>query len=100
MTYNGSVTSNMDGFSSFSGTFCAVLVYYLEVGDVGSETIVGNAVFINCKGVMPIVLSYSIVQTSIDSPICFSCDGCLFLGYIMIHLMVLAPLKMTYTLVC
>ena len=29
--------SNMDGFSSFSGNLFPVLVYYLEVRDVGSE---------------------------------------------------------------
>ena len=30
------VDSNMNGFSNFSGNLFAVLVYYLEVGDVVS----------------------------------------------------------------
>ena len=36
--------TKMDGFSSFSGNMFAVLVYYLEVGDVGAGVVVGNAV--------------------------------------------------------
>ena len=28
------VDSNMDGFSSFSGNLFAVLIYYLQMGDV------------------------------------------------------------------
>ena len=42
----------MNGFSSFSGNLFAVLVYYLEVGDVGSVVVIGNAVFLNCTSDM------------------------------------------------
>ena len=49
------VDSNMNGFSSFSDNLFAILVYYLEVGDVGSGLVVGNAVFVNYTGDMTIV---------------------------------------------
>ena len=49
------IDSNMDSFSSFSGTLFAVLVYYLKVGNVGFGVVVGNAVFVNCTGDMTIV---------------------------------------------
>ena len=35
MVEGGVVDSNMNGFSSFSGNLFAILVYYLEVADVG-----------------------------------------------------------------
>ena len=44
MVEGRAVNSNMDGFS---GNLFAVLVCYLEVGDVGSGVVVRNAVFIN-----------------------------------------------------
>ena len=50
----------MDGFS---GNLFAVLVYYIEVGDVGSGVVVGNAVYVNCTGDLTIVLFYFIFQT-------------------------------------
>ena len=49
------VDPSMNGFSSFSGNLFAVLVYHLEVGDVGSGVIVGNVVFVNCTAEMAIV---------------------------------------------
>ena len=41
-----------------------VVVYYLEVGDVGLWVVVANAAFVNCSGDMTIVLFYSIFKTS------------------------------------
>ena len=55
----------MDGFSSSSGNLLAVLVYYLEVGDVGSGVVDGNAVLVNCTVDMAIVFFNAIFQTSI-----------------------------------
>ena len=55
---------NMNCFSSCSGSLFASLVYYLEVGDVCSGVVVGNAVLVNCTGDMTIVFLYSIFQTS------------------------------------
>ena len=60
------VDSNMNSFSSFSGNLLAILVYYLEVGDVGFGVVVGNAVFVNCTGYMTTVFFYSIFQTSAE----------------------------------
>ena len=54
----------MNGFSSFFGNLFGVLVYYVEVGDVGSWVVVGNAVYVNCIGDMTIVFFYSILKTS------------------------------------
>ena len=54
------INSNMDGFSC---TLFAILVYYLEVGDIGSGVVVGNTVFVNCIGDMAIVFFYCIFQT-------------------------------------
>ena len=51
----------MDGFC---GNLFAVLLYYLEVGDVGLGMIIGNAVYVNCTGVITFVFYYSIFQTS------------------------------------
>ena len=56
----------MDGFCIYSGTLFAVLVYYLEVRDIGSWMAVGNAVFVNCMGDMIIVLFFLYF---LDSPI-------------------------------
>ena len=58
------VNSNVDCFSSFSGNVFAVLVYYLEVEDVGSGMVVGNAGFVNCTDDITTVSFYSILQTS------------------------------------
>ena len=58
------VDSNMNGFSTFFGSLFPVLVYYLEVGDVSSGVIVGNAVFVNCTGYRTTVFLYPIFQTS------------------------------------
>ena len=52
--------SNMNGFSSFFGNLFSVLVYYLEVRDVGSGLVVGNAPFVNCTGDMTIVFFHYI----------------------------------------
>ena len=61
VTVEGSVVdSNMDEFSRFSGNLFAVLVCYLEVGDVNSRVVVGNAVYIHCTSDMAIVSFYSI----------------------------------------
>ena len=38
------MNSNIDTFSSFYGNLFAVLVYHLEVADVGFRVVVGNAV--------------------------------------------------------
>ena len=56
--------SDMDGFFSFSGNLFAVLVYYLEVGNVGSGVVLRSAVYVNLTGDMTIVFFYSIFQTS------------------------------------
>ena len=64
MVQCSAVDSNVNGFSSFSGTLFAVLVYYLEVEDVGSGEFVGNVMFVNCTKDMTIVFFYSIFQTS------------------------------------
>ena len=47
MVEGRAVDSTMAGFS---GNLFAVLVYYLEVGSVGLEVVVGNDVFVNCTG--------------------------------------------------
>ena len=47
--------SSMDGFSS---NFFAILIYYLEVEDVGSGVVVGNAVDVNCTGGRVLLSSY------------------------------------------
>ena len=49
------VDFNIDGFSCFSGNMFAVLIYYLEVEDVGLRMVVENAVFVNCTSDMTIV---------------------------------------------
>ena len=46
MVVNRVVDSYMDGFPSFFDNLFAVLVYYLEVGDVCSRVVVGNAMFV------------------------------------------------------
>ena len=108
------VDSNMDGFSRFSSNF--LLSWILKWGDVGLKVFVQNAVFVNCTGDMTIVFFYSIFQTSAGFScvrkvaiffwigpfvdyICFRCGGILSLGCIGIDLRVLAPLKMTCTLI-
>ena len=107
------VDSNMNGFSS---NLFAILVYYLEVGDVGWVVVVGNSVFVNCSSDMAIVFFYSIFQPSarfshvrkvavsfLAGPFLdciLSCDGILTLGYIRIDLRVLAPWKMASILIC
>ena len=50
----------MDGFTSFTGNLFSLLVYSLEMGDVGSLVIVGNAVYVNLTGDMSMVFFYSI----------------------------------------
>ena len=59
--------SYMDGFSSFSGNLFAVLVYSLEVGDIGSGIVVGNAVYVNCTGDMTTVFSELFQRKSTSS---------------------------------
>ena len=54
------VDSKMNGFFSFSGNLFAILVHYLEVGDVGSGMVVINAVFVKCIGDMAFVFFHSI----------------------------------------
>ena len=55
------VDCNMNGISSFPGNLFAV--YYLEVGDVGLQVVVGNAVYVTCTGDMTIMFFYSILKT-------------------------------------
>ena len=55
---------NMDGFSSFTGSVFASLIYYLEVGYFGIGVVILNVVFVNCTGDMSIMFLYSIFQTS------------------------------------
>ena len=50
------VDYKMDGFCSFSGNLFAFLIYYLEMGNVGSGEVVGNVVYVNCTGDETIVL--------------------------------------------
>ena len=64
MEYCRVVDSRMNGFSSFSGNLFAVLVYCLEVGEVGSEMVVGKAVYVHCTGDMTTVFFHSIFQIS------------------------------------
>ena len=60
------VNSNMNGFSDI---LFVVLVYYPEVGDVGSRVVVGNAVFVSCTGDMTIVFFYTLFSKHLlDSP--------------------------------
>ena len=56
---------NINGFSSFPGNVFAVLVYYLEVGDVDTGMVVENAGFVNCTVDMIFVFFYYIFQTSV-----------------------------------
>ena len=42
----------------------AILVYYLEVRDVGPGVVVGNAIFVNCIDDMTIVFFNFIFKTS------------------------------------
>ena len=58
------VASNMNGFSNFSGNSFAILVYYLEVGDVCPWMVVGHTVLVNCTGDVTVVFFNSIFQTS------------------------------------
>ena len=53
----------MDSFSSLSGNLFAILIYYLELGNVGSGVVVGNTVFVICIGDVTIVFFYPIFQT-------------------------------------
>ena len=104
------VDSNMNGFTIFSGNLFAVLVYYLEMGDVGSRVVVGNALFVNCTDSMTIAFLHPIFQASagfsylrkvtvffwegsIVDYVWFRCDGILSLGGIRIDLRLLAPLR-------
>ena len=41
------VDSSMDSFYSFSSNLFAVLVYHLEVGDVGMGVVTEDAVYVN-----------------------------------------------------
>ena len=54
----------MNGFSSFPGNLVAILVYYLEVGDVGFGMLIGHTVLMNCTGYVTAVFTVSILQTS------------------------------------
>ena len=55
------VDSNMNGFSNFPGNLFAISVYYLKVGGhVGLWVVVGNAMFVNCTGVMTIEFFHSV----------------------------------------
>ena len=56
----------MNGFSSFPGNLFAVLVFYLEVGDVGSGMVVENIVLVNCTSNVTVVYFYSNFQTSAE----------------------------------
>ena len=58
------VYSKMDGFS---GYLFALLVYYLEVGDICLVMLVGNAMYVNCTGDMTIMFFNSIFQTPAGS---------------------------------
>ena len=69
------VDSNMNGFSSLSANSFAVLVYYLELGDVGLDMVDGKAVFVNWPGDMTNVFFYSILQPS---------AGCSYVGKVAI----------------
>ena len=58
------VDSNMDGFSSSSSNLFAIFIYYLELGDIGSGVVVGNAEYINHIVDITIVFFYSVFQVS------------------------------------
>ena len=60
----GRTVDSNEWLSSFAGNFFVILVYYLEVGDVGLGAVVRNVVLVNCTGDMTIVFFYSIFQTS------------------------------------
>ena len=53
------IGSNINDFCSFSSNLFAILICYLEVGDVGFGFVVGNVMFVNCTGDMAIVFFYS-----------------------------------------
>ena len=63
------VDSNLDGFSSFSGNLFAVLVYYLEVGDVGFGGGCWKYCVLNCTGNMAVVFFYSISKHLLGFPV-------------------------------
>ena len=46
---------NMNDFSSFSSNLFVILVYYLEVGDVGCGIVAENIVLVNLTGDMTVV---------------------------------------------
>ena len=50
--------------AGFCGNLFAVLVYYLDVGEVGSWVVVGNDDYFKCTGEMTTVFLYCIYQTS------------------------------------
>ena len=57
------VDSSMNGFYNFAGNLFAVLVYYLEEGDIGSGMVVVNNVLVDFTGDMTIVFFHLIFQT-------------------------------------
>ena len=77
--------SNMNGFSSFSGSLFAALVYYFEVGDVGFGMIVGHTVLVNCTGDISLIL---FSKHLLDSPGQDHSEGNVFLDAIGFYLWV------------
>ena len=58
------VDSNMNGFSSFPGNMFGIMIFYFDMGDVGSGMIVGHTVLVNCTSDVTTVFLNSILQTS------------------------------------
>ena len=54
----------MNGIPSFSADLFAILVYCLEMGDVGSRMVVANTVLANYTDDVTTAFFYSIFQTS------------------------------------
>ena len=93
-----------------SGNLFVVLVYYLEMRDVGLGAVVGNAVHVNCTGDMTCVLllylpnicwillckkgcNFLLSRTIWRHVFCLSCDRILSSGCIMIDLKSVCPFE-------
>ena len=66
--------------NGFSDNLFAILVYYIEVGDVGFGMFVANTVLVNCTGDMAIVLCWTLLCREVnnfllDSTIYRQCFG-------------------------
>ena len=58
------INSNMNGFPNFTGNLFSILVYYFQVGDVGSGMVGGHTMLVNCTGDVTVGFFNSLLQTS------------------------------------